>query len=72
MRNRKNNFRSFIYSHGSTVPAYSAKIGPVDVEIIGLTETVKISDIKKKTPAFYEPTFGRRSTQHDLRHANEL
>jgi len=38
---KKNNFRSFIYSHSSTIPANSVKIGPVDVEITDLTEIVK-------------------------------
>jgi len=38
MKDQKGNFRSFIYSHSSTILANSAKIGPVDVEIIGLTE----------------------------------
>jgi len=37
-RDRKRNFRSFIYSH---IPANSVKIGPVDGEIIGLTEITK-------------------------------
>ena len=34
----KTNFRSFIYSHSSTNTENLAKIGQVDVEIIGLTE----------------------------------
>jgi len=34
------------------------KIGLVDAEIIGLTEIVKKLNIKKKTAAFYKPTFG--------------
>ena len=34
----KNNFRSFIYGRSSSNPANFVKIGPVDVEIIGLTE----------------------------------
>jgi len=38
----KNNFRSFIYSQSSTNPANFVKIGPVDVETIGLTEITKI------------------------------
>jgi len=37
----KANFRSFIYSQSSTSIANLAKFGPVDVEIIGLTEIVK-------------------------------
>jgi len=43
----KNNFRSFIYSHSSTINANSVKIGLVDAEIIGLREIVK--NIKKET-----------------------
>jgi len=39
-RNRKTNFSSFIYSHGSIIPADFVKIGLIDVEIIGLTEIV--------------------------------
>jgi len=35
---KKNNFRSFIYGQSYTNPANFVKIGPVDVEIIGLTE----------------------------------
>jgi len=34
----KNNFRSFIYAQRSTNPANFVKIGPVDVEVIGLRE----------------------------------
>jgi len=34
----KNNFRLFIYGQSSTNHANFVKIGPVDVEIIGLTE----------------------------------
>jgi len=37
----KNNFKSFIYSQKSTIPANLVKIGPVGVEIIGLTESLK-------------------------------
>ena len=36
------NFRSFIYSQISTNPANFVKIGPVDVEIIGLIKIAKI------------------------------
>jgi len=39
---RKNNFKSFIYGQSSTNPANFVNIGPVDVEIIGLTEVTKI------------------------------
>ena len=35
---KKNSFRSIIYGERSTIPANFVKIGPVDVEIIGLTE----------------------------------
>jgi len=35
---KKNNFRSFIYGQSSTNPENFVKIGPVYVEIIGLTE----------------------------------
>ena len=36
LRDRKTNFKSFVYSQ--SFPTTSAKIGPVDVEIVGLTE----------------------------------
>jgi len=39
-RDRKTNFRSFIYSRSSTISANWVKIGPVDVQIIGLTESL--------------------------------
>jgi len=42
LRDRKNSFRSIIYGERSTIPANFVKIGPVDVEIIGLTEITKI------------------------------
>jgi len=38
---RKTNLIAFIYSDSSTNPANLLKIGPVDVEITGLTEIVK-------------------------------
>ena len=38
---KNNNFRSFIYSHSSTIPANWVKIGPADVQIKGLTESLK-------------------------------
>jgi len=41
LRDRKNNFRSFIYGQRPTNLANFVKIGPVDVEIIVLTETTK-------------------------------
>jgi len=34
--------RLIIYIHSSTNPENLAKIGPVDVEIIGLTEIIKV------------------------------
>ena len=37
----KNNLRSFICGESSTGPANFVKIGPVDAEIIGLTEITK-------------------------------
>jgi len=40
-RDRKNNFKSFIYGQSSTNIANFVKIGPVDVEIICLTEIIK-------------------------------
>jgi len=43
MCNRKTNFRSFIDSHSSNNHEILAKIGLVDVEIIGLIEIVKIN-----------------------------
>ena len=42
LRDRKTNFQLIIYSHIYTNPENLGKIGPVDVEIIGLTEIVKI------------------------------
>jgi len=41
----KINFRSFIYGQSSTNPK---KIGPVDIEIFGLTEITKIFLNKKQ------------------------
>ena len=38
---QKNNFRSFIYGQSPTKRANFVKIGPVNVEIIGLTEIIK-------------------------------
>ena len=39
LRNRKTNFRSFIYSRSSTIAANWVKISPVDLQTKGLTET---------------------------------
>ena len=44
----RNNFRSFIYSHSSTKPENSVKIGAVDVETIGLAEIVRTKKTNKK------------------------
>jgi len=41
----KNNFRSFTHGQSSTNPVTFVKIGPVDVEIIGLREITE--NIKK-------------------------
>jgi len=41
LRDRKADCRAFIYSHSSTNPANLVKIGPADVETIGLREIVK-------------------------------
>jgi len=38
---RKTNFRSFIYSHSSTIPTDWVKIGRVDVQIKDLAESLK-------------------------------
>jgi len=38
---KKNNFNSFVYGESSTNGANFAKIGPVDVEMVGLTEITK-------------------------------
>ena len=55
MCNRKTNLRSFIDSHSSNNHEILAKIGLVDVEIIGLIEIVKN---KYETTAEQKPTFG--------------
>ena len=45
-----------MYSRSSTIPANWVKIGPVDVEIIGRTESLKIKNIyrvaRKNVPNF--------------------
>jgi len=38
----KNLLKSLVYSHSSTMPAYFVKIGPVNVEIIDFTKSLKI------------------------------
>jgi len=61
LRERKTNFRSFIYSHSSTTPENLATIGRVYVEVIGLTEIVKKNKIKNKYETKAEehkPAFG--------------
>jgi len=40
LMDRKNNVRPFIYGQSSHNSANFVKIGPVDVEIIGLTEII--------------------------------
>ena len=54
----RNNFRSFIYSHSSTKPENSVKIGSVDVETIGLAEIVRTKKNKQETQAEHRPAFG--------------
>ena len=43
VRDQKTNFRSFISSHSSTVPANWVKIGGVDIHIVGVSESLKNS-----------------------------
>jgi len=66
-KDRKTNFTLIIYSHGSTNPEKLAKIGPVDFEIIGLTEIVKT----KQHIAYCLPSLlllsGRRANNKFLR-----
>ena len=57
LRDRKTNFRSFTCSHRSANPANLARIGLVDVQIIGLTESLKIKN-NYKTKAEHKPAFG--------------
>jgi len=45
---KKNNVRSFIYGQRSTSRAYFVKIGPVDVEIIGVKEITNNVYFKKQ------------------------
>jgi len=51
----RSQFRSFIYSRSSANRANLARIGPVDVQIIGLTESLKN---KYETKAEHKPAFG--------------
>ena len=53
LRDRRNNFRSFIHSQRSTSPANFVKLGPVDVEMIGLTGITKMF---LKTTAQHNPS----------------
>jgi len=55
LRDRKRYFGSFIYGQSSTSPANFVKIGPVDVEIIGVTEIAK-KIFKNKTAAEHKPS----------------
>jgi len=47
--------RSVIYGHSSTIPANWVKMGPVDVQIKDLTDSLIKRD-RKLTRAFYNPT----------------
>jgi len=47
-RSKKNNSRSFIYGQWSTNPANFVKNGPVDIEIIGLTEITENLYLKQQ------------------------
>jgi len=44
-----------MYSQRSTIPANFVKIGPVDVEIIGLTEITELFFKLKKIGKTYSP-----------------
>ena len=52
----KNNFRSFIYGQSSTNHANFVNIGPVDVDIIALTEITKNIIKKIKKSAKHKPS----------------
>jgi len=54
LRDRRNNFRSFIYGQSSANPANFVKC-PVDVEMIGLTEISK-NIFLNKTSAKHKPS----------------
>jgi len=45
-------FNSIIYRNNSTNPENLAKIGPADVETIGLTVVIIFQNKKKHKPAF--------------------
>ena len=51
-RDRKTELRSFIYGQSFTNPANFAKIGPVDVEIIGLIEITENTKTKFNGSSF--------------------
>jgi len=53
LKDRKTNFRSFIFSHSYTNCVNLLKIGPADVQVIDLRKIVK-----KETTAEHKPTFG--------------
>jgi len=48
LRDRKTNFKSFTYCGSSTDAADLARFGPVNVQIIGATESLKIEKKNKK------------------------
>jgi len=50
LMNQKTNFRLIIRSHRSTNPGNLAKIGPVDLEIIGLTEGIAPGAARRYAP----------------------
>jgi len=50
LTNQKTNFRLIIRSHRSTNPGNLAKIGPVDLEIIGLTEGIAPGAARRYAP----------------------
>ena len=50
---KKSSFRSFIYGQSSTNPANFVKIGPADIEMIGLTE---ITNEYFKTSVKHKPS----------------
>jgi len=61
LRDRKTDFRSFIYSRNSTNPANSVKIGLVDVGIKGLTEIVKFKKRRKNNHFISPPSVALRA-----------
>jgi len=65
LRDQKTNYRSFIYSQSSINPVNLAKIGLVDVEIIGLTEIIKDKEkiIKKQRQNISPPLAALRAAR---------